>query len=143
MSIFKTSLLALSITTLSPLAMAQKGEATQGQSSPMINTKKSRQVQGTVVNLKKVTIRDTNVENLIAMIRTEKNDRRLIVDLGPRAGFQAGQIAEGSKISVYGNTVRLGSQIVLVASRVNVNGKEKAIDRSAQQTAVKKYGAKS
>lgn len=93
---------------------------------------KERQVSGKVLDTKTVKFKGTDQQNLAALIRTSKNDRRLIVDLGPKSELKGINIKKGQKLSAKGAVVNIGDQQVLLANAVTRGDNTVQIDRSAQ-----------
>lgn len=100
--------------------------------------KKSREVSGTILKSKKVDLPGKVAENLVVLIKTDKGQSELMVDLGDAQKFTADLVRANRKISAEGRLVRLGEHDLLVARKVRVDGRLIQIDRSAQ----KKYHKK-
>lgn len=94
---------------------------------------KLREVSGTIIETKTVEMRGTDQQNVVALIRTSRGDRRLIVDLGPAQQLEQAKLREGEKIAVEGTVATIRDQQFLVASRVKANGQTIEVDRTAQR----------
>jgi hypothetical protein len=88
-----------------------------------------RQARGTVIQTKQVKVQNGG-DVLVAMLATNKGDRRLLVDLGPND--QKLNIDKGEKMSVEGVVTRIGDRQVLVANRIKADGQLVKIDRESQ-----------
>jgi hypothetical protein len=95
-------------------------------------TQQLRQASGEVLELKSVDIRGTDGSNAVALLETERGDRRLVVDLGPEDRVE-GKIDQGDRIRVEGVVHRIGDTQLLVARRVEAGGERMAINRQQQQ----------
>lgn len=82
----------------------------QGQSS-MVS------LEGEVINMKTVPLRNTDIEHRIVRIETEDGNRR-IVDLGPTDQTDDFDIREGDQIEVRGTPVMAGDVRILAAREV-------------------------
>ena len=91
-------------------------------------TRREATGQGRVVRTKKVGLRGRPLEHLVALVRTDQGDIR-VVDLGPVRNLQEVKLATGDAIVVSGEVVRVGDRQVLMASRLRKDGRETRIDR--------------
>lgn len=82
----------------------------QGQSS-MVS------LEGEIINMKTVPLRNTDIEHRIVRIETEDGNRR-IVDLGPTDQTDDLDIREGDQIEVRGTPVMAGDVRILAARKV-------------------------
>lgn len=98
-------------------------------------TDKPRQVSGTILSMKTVGIRGSDVQNRVALIRTNKGNKRLVVDLGPEQELKGLNTGKGQRISVQGRVVRVGDRQLLVAERVRQNDQTRQLQRTAQMRA--------
>jgi len=111
-----------------------------GQQAGELIRSKSRQVSGTVTNVKQIEVRGEggrSTQNLIAQIRTKEGNRRLTVDLGPAQDLR-NRIRRGSEIQVQGPVVSIQNRPLLVAERVRFqdNGQTSMISRAEQEAMV-------
>lgn len=101
--------------------------------------RKVRQVSGEILKLKQVEVRGAEVENIVALIKTTRNDRRLVVDLGPTSLMDQLKLSKGQKISVEGRLAKVRDRRFLVAHRIQVGDRTLNIDRGAQEMQFKNY----
>lgn len=92
---------------------------------------KTRQVSGTVLETKMVDINGTQLQNLVVLLKTTRNDRRLRVDLGPVNKLPT-TIVPGERIAAEGRVARLGDHQVLIADRLRDDDQSYRIDRGEQ-----------
>ena len=101
-------------------------------------SRKMRQVKGKVVQVKDVKLRDNNKMNKVVLLKTDKNNDRLVVDLGNTEKMK--QVKKGDEIAVKGNLVNLSNQKVLVASHVKMQDKTFETERKDQLTTAESKG---
>ncbi len=83
---------------------------------------------GRVLRTKKVAVGDTDIEHLVALLKTRSGNRR-IVDLGPTSNFRDAPVHSGDMLSVRGRVVSVGDRQVFMANQATVNGKSIDIER--------------
>lgn len=130
--------LALSVASVDAEAKGNKDDKRAARSDQSwfdnkMDRDKKRQVSGEIIKMKQVDVRGTDTKNTIVMMKTQKNDRRLIVDLGPSQQIKNERIAVGKKLKVEGQIVRLRNQPILVASRATIGNQTSDIARDRQQ----------
>jgi hypothetical protein len=81
-------------------------------------TQTLRQVSGVVLGMKVVEVRGAGDENVVALIKTDRGDRRLAIDLGPMAQLDRTDLHVGGRITAEGYVVAVRDQQFLVATRV-------------------------
>lgn len=108
----------------------QKDQMTQQVSQKERET--LREVSGRVINTKTVEVRGTDTQNLVAMLKTNKGDRRLVVDLGPQKAFTENQIKEGTNLAAQGRVVEIRGRQFLAADKVKLGDNVINIERAAQ-----------
>ncbi len=81
-------------------------------------TQTLRQVSGVVLGMKVVEVRGANEENVVALIKTDRGDRRLAIDLGPMSQLDRTNLHVGGRITAEGYVVAVRDQQFLVATRV-------------------------
>ncbi|MFO7178548.1 MAG: hypothetical protein DIU78_007620 [Pseudomonadota bacterium] len=102
-----------------------------------------REVSGTVIATKTVRIRGYDQPNFIALIRTNKGNRRLAIDLGPRRDLEDTDIGRGETLAAVGPVVRVGDEQILVATRARIGDQLVEVDRSGQTRAMQEVRRKS
>lgn len=100
------------------------------KSSKMKRSGEQRDISGggRVLRTKKVAVGDTDIEHLVALLKTRGGNRR-IVDLGPTSSFRDAPVHSGDMLSVRGRVVSVGDRQVLMANQATVNGKSIDIER--------------
>jgi hypothetical protein len=143
MKLSKMFIALIMMTTMmyGPLAMAKEGQRPEQRAakSSKENTKK---VSGTILHHKQVNVfankqqqdravndkKETGTKTVISMIKTEKGNERLVVDLGPMD--QLPKIKDGeSKMLAEGKLVRVGNKELFVAHKVKIDDKPITIKR--------------
>lgn len=122
---------------------ASGADKTQNATPSGTRVSRARQVSGTVLDTKVVRFKGTNEKNTVALLRTNKSDERLTVDLGPVDQTKAIHVHKGQELSAEGVVVQVGSQSLLVASRVKSGDKVFQIDRLEQLERIRKAGSSS
>jgi hypothetical protein len=124
-----------------PQAQAKQASAKQrANGDAMQRTRKLREVSGTVIATKSVQLRGTEERNLIALLRTNRGNDRLVVDLGPASKINRDQVKEGGKLAAQGVVVRVGDQQFLAATHIKAGDQTMKVDRSAQQNMMQRRG---
>lgn len=111
----------------------QTTQQAREQAGQTVAKRESREVSGQIVAMKEVEVRGTNAKNRVVMLKTSKNDRRLVVDLGPATGLQGIQLKEGNEIAVSGPIVEIRDRTFLVADKLKSGDKTVEIQRSPQE----------
>lgn len=93
-------------------------------------TRNDHKVTGEVVDTKKMDIRGRS--HLIAVIETNKNGRKRMVDLGAANRIEQ-SIEEGDKITVTGAPVKVKNKKLILAQTLTANGDSIEIDRREKQ----------
>lgn len=101
-----------------------------------------REVSGTVIATKTVRIRGYEQPNFVALIRTNKGNRRVAIDLGPRRDLEKMDIGRGETLAAVGPVVRVGDEQILVASRARIGDQVIDVDRSGQIRAMREVRSK-
>jgi hypothetical protein len=99
---------------------------------------KERQVSGTVLGIKDVEFKGSDQKNTVALLRTNKNNRRLVVDLGPKKDLKELNVKKGQQLAAKGVVVNVGDQPLLVASQLKRGNKTLDVDRMPQIEALRK-----
>jgi S1-C subfamily serine protease len=88
-----------------------------------------RQVSGEIVKTKRVDVRNSDRQHLVALLKTDDGNR-LIVDLGSpgRLGDQMPKI--GDQISATGRSARVGDRTIIVADQLRNGDQTVRIDHS-------------
>lgn len=114
-------------------ARAAQRQQQTSQSQRMTREGQQRQVavvRGTVEKTKVVKRRNTEDQNLVALVRQE-NDRVRVVDLGAvNDRINQERINEGDQLMAMGDPIRVGDRRVLLAQRVQINGNQQRVDRN-------------
>ncbi|WP_119681631.1 EF-hand domain-containing protein [Indioceanicola profundi] len=102
-------------------------QAQQTQQSSM----EYRQVRGTIVDAKRVNLRNSDKQAVLVLLET-RNGQRTVVDLGTeRIGIR---LREGTELAVRGRPVTVGSQrVILQANAVNYEGRGYDVNRPASR----------
>lgn len=100
--------------------------------------KQSREVSGTVVAKKMVRLPTENLQNMVVMIKTNKADERLLVDLGNAKALNDKKIDKQTNIQAEGRLAQVGQHRILVARNLKVEGEKVTIDRSQERQAAMK-----
>jgi len=88
----------------------------------------SKQVKGEIIREKNVSLKGTDLNNKVVLLKTEK-DQQVLVDLGRVQNLEGVPIQKGRQIEVQGWPVRIGDQMVLLARQLKVNGRTIDIQR--------------
>jgi hypothetical protein len=104
-------------------------------------TQTPRQVSGIVLGTKRVAVRGTAEQNLIVLIKTERGDRRLAIDLGPALALQEANVVPGSRVAAEGYVVVLRDTQFLAATRVKAGDETLDVTRAAQARLHRSRGA--
>ncbi|HLV65687.1 MAG TPA: hypothetical protein VKY73_07730 [Polyangiaceae bacterium] len=105
-------------------------------------TLRLRQVSGTVIANKPVTVRGTDLRLVVVHLRTATGDRRLVLDLGPATRLAGIQVQRGQRLAAEGFVARVGNgEEVFVARRVRQGDHVVSIDRSGQVAHARKQRA--
>jgi hypothetical protein len=117
--------------------MQPRQQRQQQQQQAVVPTEQDRQqlrqVSGDVLRIKTVRIMGTDQTNLVALIETQRGERRLAVDLGPAEDARQLGLTTGDRLAVEGRVYRIGDDPLLVATRVRSGNQSVQIDRSEQQ----------
>lgn len=105
---------------------------TEGLSDVEKRMQKEREVRGQIIKIKTVELRGLDARNTVVMLKTNRNDQRLIVDLGPEPQLEALELDIGDELAAAGNVVRTGDKQYLVATKLKTKGQLSEIDRSQQ-----------
>jgi hypothetical protein len=132
-----------SVLTSSEAAASDKRLREESAEQAQKRTSKQREVSGTVLDMKKVKFKGTDQANVVALLQTNKNHRRLAVDLGPEAQLKKMNLKKGQQLAASGVVLNVGDRPVFVADQVKRGDKSIAIDRLAQMKALKASSSKS
>lgn len=90
----------------------------------------SQYVRGEVLRTKKIDVRGTDTQNLVALVETDSG-RRTVVDLGPLSNLHNNDVhlGRGDHLSVRGFFVRIGDHRVLMARQLRFDGDNVSINR--------------
>jgi hypothetical protein len=116
-----------------PAGTVQVNGETEAQAKERVH--KDRQVSGTIVQMKSVEVRGADAQNTVALMKTNKGDKRLLIDLGGTTDLQPLNLKQGDAIAVEGPVTRIGDHQVLIASRVRAEKGQRniiEIDREKQ-----------
>lgn len=81
-------------------------------------TQTLREVSGVVLGMKVVEVRGTGDQNVVALIKTDRGDRRLAIDLGPLTQLDRSGLHVGGRLAAEGYVVAVRDQQFLVATRI-------------------------
>ena len=80
-----------------------------------------QQVSGEILRLKRIPIRNTNIQHTAVLLKTNDGKRR-VVDLGPTQNLRQLDLREGDQVSVRGGIVRIGDSRIFFARQVRSDG---------------------
>lgn len=87
------------------------------------------QLTGEVLRTRRVSLRSSDGQHMVALVETDSGRRRL-VDLGRPENLEDFQVAEGAQLEARGRMARTRNNIpVLLADRVRVDGNSQRINR--------------
>lgn len=141
LSVFATSITVLAMSAWTNTSEAGQQPGTAGKPADKKMTEKSsgaqkrvelKEVSGKIAKIKQVEVRGADTKNTVVMLKTNKNNRRLVVDLGPTTALEAHQLEVGKEIQVEGRPVQVREHRFLVANRFKTNGKVINIQRKQQ-----------
>ena len=92
---------------------------------------KVQSFSGTIAEMKEVGIKDTDQKHQIAVLQTDKKDRKLLVDLGPKAETQALELAKGDRATVSGIGMNINDRRVLIAQHVKKGEQSVDVERDS------------
>ncbi|WP_447978293.1 hypothetical protein [Candidatus Nitrospira bockiana] len=90
-----------------------------------------KQVSGEIERLKKVSVRGSRTEHLVALIRTEPGFP-VFADLGPSHALKEWELRTGDEIAVRGPVGRVSGRRVLFAQQMRIYGETVSIARGGQ-----------
>lgn len=101
----------------------------QGADQRMGQTVQDRQgeLQGRVVDIRTVQIANTGETHLVAKIETDRGVAK--VDLGPQEDLSELNLQKGKYLKVFGFDGKINDNFILLADRLQVDGKRVNIDR--------------
>ena len=90
---------------------------------------KLREVQGKVLDTKTVENRTSAQKNLVALIKTQKGDKHLVIDFGPAKGQTKKMIRRGAMVMAEGPVRQIRGRQFMVARRFKTARKgQKAVE---------------
>jgi hypothetical protein len=87
-----------------------------------------REITGKIEATQKVTLRDSQQQNLVAKVKTDKG-RTMVIDLGPASDLEDLHLQKGERITARGYNQNVRGGRVLVAERLQADGESMAIRR--------------
>jgi len=90
-----------------------------------------REVSGSIEAIKKVKLRNSDVENLVVSLKTEKG-RKIVVDLGPANDLKDFDFKKGDHVIARGSNFEVQGKRVLLAGELQSDGETVTIDRKGQ-----------
>ncbi|MCO4755584.1 MAG: hypothetical protein KC478_13975 [Bacteriovoracaceae bacterium] len=89
----------------------------------------SRRVEGKILNVKKVSFKNTNKDNIVILIKTKIGHEELVVDLGDADRLNR-IVDSGSNVIVEGIMVKIDSKVFLLAQKVILKNQLLKVNRT-------------
>lgn len=86
--------------------------------SQMQANQNSQKIMGTVKKTKKVVTHGSDRESLIVQLKTQEEEKNIVLDLGDEEKLQGLDILAGKRVTVWGRSVNIDDQYVFVAHRL-------------------------
>ena len=103
---------------------AQSGQSQRSRDGSQRQSSRGRglqQVSGEILRLKRIPLRNTNIQHTAVLLKTNDGKRR-VVDLGPTQNLRQLDLQEGDQVSVRGGIVRIGDSRIFFARQVRSDG---------------------
>jgi len=89
----------------------------------------SRRVEGKILNVKKVSFKNSNKDNIVILIKTKKGHEELVVDLGDADRLNR-VVDSGSNVIVEGVMVKIDKKVFLLAQKVILKNQHLKVNRT-------------
>lgn len=110
----------------------QSQQARQGSDSKQqVSGSRKHRIEGKVTS--KRTAKVQGQQHVLVTVQKQNDDKKFLVDLGPKKNLQNLDLAEQDKISARGPVVKAAGRQIMLAERVQTNGQTQKIDRSREK----------
>lgn len=99
--------------------------------------------RGQIVRTKKVGLRGQPLEHLVVLLKRDRTDKVWAVDLGPVKNLKNAKISTGDQVAVQGEVVNVGDRQVLMARKLEKDGREVNIQRQRRTRRTDRQGPRS